>query len=148
MTDASPSPSPSDASLDPQPVVEAMYQAFGAKDEARLRELLHPEVHWDQCDGFPGGAKRRGVEDVLAGVLRGNAALWQGFAAPVRELIAAGERVVALGHYEGVHSVTGRAMRAEFTHVYRVQDGRITHFEQVADTWPMVQAMGNPTAPA
>ena len=123
-------------------VVRALYTAFGAGDEAALRRVLHPDVHWDQCEGFPGGARRRGIEDVLEGVVRGNKSLWKGFAAPVEEILELGPDVVALGHYEGTHSGTGRAMRALFAHVYRVEDGRIVRFRQIADTWPMVRAMG------
>lgn len=126
--------------MTPLEVVERMYAAFAARDEAELRQLVADDVEWNQCHGFPGGARRRGIEEVLTHVLRGNSATWVGFAAPVRELLEAGNRVVALGHYEGTHSRTGRAMRAEFAHVYLVRDGRIACLDQVADTWPMVAA--------
>ncbi len=126
---------------EPLSVVREMYAAFAAGDEARLRQLLHPDVAWRQCEGFPGGAHRRGVEAVLAGVLRGNRATWRGFAAPIERYVASGDDVVALGRYEGTHAETGKAMRAVFAHVYRVRDGRIVAFDQYADTWPMVRAM-------
>lgn len=125
----------------PADVVQRMYEAFAARDEIALRELLAADIHWQQCAGFPGGAERRGVDDVIASVFAGNRATWEGFAAPVREYLADGERVVALGHYEGRHAESGETMHAVFAHVYTVRDGRITHFEQIADTWPMVRAM-------
>ena len=117
-----------------------MYTAFGAKDEAGLRELIHKDVEWNQCEGFPGGARRRGIEDMLAGVLHGNNATWTGFSAEISDYVASGDRVVAIGHYAGTHSGTGKAMRADFTHSYLVTDGQIVRFDQVADTWPMVSA--------
>ena len=120
--------------------VRAMYDAFAAKDEPRLRELIDPDVEWNQCDGFPGGAKRRGIDDVLAAVLRGNSATWKGFAARVEEYVASGSRVVVLGRYEGTHSVSGRPMVSVFAHAYEVENGRILRLEQIADTWPMVAA--------
>ena len=125
---------------EPAEIVRAMYEAYGAKDEARLRELIDADVEWNQCPGFPGGARRRGIDDVLAGVLHGNAATWRDFGAPIDEIISAGDRVVAVGRYVGTHAETGRAMEALFTHAYRVADGRIVRFDQVADTWPMVAA--------
>ena len=124
----------------PLDVVRTMYTAMGDRDEDLLRRTLHPEVEWNQCAGFPGGARRRGVDDVLNGVFAGNRALWHDFAAPVHEFVAAGERVVALGHYSGTHSETGKAMRADFAHVYRVEGDRIVRFDQVCDTAPMVEA--------
>ena len=53
---------------------------------------------------------------------------------------SSGDRVVALGQYEGTHAETGREMVSHFAHVYEVRDGRIARFDQIADTWPMVAA--------
>ena len=121
-------------------IVRDLYAAFADRDEPRLRELLHPDVEWNQCSGFPGGARRRGVDDVLQGVFAGNRTAWEGFEAPVREFVASEDRVVALGHYAGRHAATGRFMHAEFAHAYVVEDGRVVRFDQVADTAPMVAA--------
>jgi ketosteroid isomerase-like protein len=125
----------------PSDTVRRLYEAFETKDEAALRELISADVEWNQCEGFPGGARRRGVDDVLSAVFGGNRATWTGFSAPVAELLASGERVVALGHYEGTHADTEKHMQAVFAHVYTVRDGQIIRFDQVADTWPMVAAM-------
>ena len=73
----------------PVDVVRAMYAAFEARDESQLRTLIDSEVEWNQCEGFPGGARRTGLDDVLASVFGGNRATWNGFAAPVTEYIAA-----------------------------------------------------------
>ena len=124
----------------PAQVVRAMYAAFEARDEARLRDLLAADVEWNQCEGFPGGARRRGIEAVLCAVFAQNRSTWMGFAAAVDEILACGDTVVALGRYEGTHAQTHKRMRAAFAHVYRVRDGRITRYDQVADTWPMVAA--------
>ncbi len=124
----------------PLEIIQRLYAAFAAGDEAELRELLAPDVEWNQCAGFPGGARRRGVDDVLDSILRGNRSTWTGFAAPVERYVADGETVVALGAYTGTHAESGLAMRSVFAHVYRVEAGRVVHFDQVADTWPMVAA--------
>ncbi|QDU69436.1 nuclear transport factor 2 family protein [Engelhardtia mirabilis] len=125
----------------PTETVRALYEAFGIRDEAALRAVLAPDVIWNQCAGMPGGARRRGADDVVAGIFHGLSSTWEGFGAPVEELLADGHRVVALGHYAGVHAVTKRAMRSAFAHVYEVEDGRVVRFDQIADTWPMVAAM-------
>ena len=78
---------------------------------------------------------------MLAGVLRGNKATWQGFAVAIDEYVCDRDIVVAIGSYSGTHSLTGKSMRSVFTHVYDVVDGRIQRFRQFADTWPMVAAM-------
>jgi ketosteroid isomerase-like protein len=124
----------------PEDVVRQMYTAFGASNEAGLREVINADVEWNQCAGFPGGERRRGIDSVLAGVLHGNKSMWTGFKAAVSDYIASADRVVAIGYYEGTHSQTGKSMRADFTHTYRILNGQIIRFDQVADTWPMVSA--------
>lgn len=126
--------------MDPLRVVQALYEAFEARDEAALRAVLHPDVEWHQCPGFPGGDRRSGVEQVLAKVFSGLRSEWEDFAAPVEEYLACGDHVVALGRYRGRHGRTGREMEAVFAHVYEVRAGRIVRYRQYADTWPMVAA--------
>lgn len=121
--------------------VRTLYRAFARKDLARLREVLHPDVEWIQCAGFPGGDRRRGAEQVIEKVLGALRSDWTDFRAPVEEYIDGGDVVVALGHYGGTHTGTGRPMTAVFAHVYDVRDGRITRFRQYTDTWEMVRAM-------
>ena len=135
MSEKTPVPSTS-----PVDVVRDLYDAFGRDDEARLRARIAPDVEWIQCEGFPGGAHRRGIESVLDGVLRGNKSTWTGFRVELDEFVASDDRVVVLGSYAGTHAGTGKAMRAVFTHVYDVADGRVTRFRQFCDTWPMVRA--------
>lgn len=125
-----------------QEVVERMYAAFGRKDESELRELLHPDIEWNQCAGFPGGDRRRGVDDVLEKTFGGLRSEWDDFRAVVEEYHPAGDTVIALGRYTGVHSGTRREMSAVFAHVYDVQDGRIVRYRQFTDTQPMHVAMG------
>lgn len=51
-------------------IVRRLYQAFSEENEAGLREVLHPDVEWVQCSGFPGRGRHRGVKDVLRKVFR------------------------------------------------------------------------------
>lgn len=123
-------------------LVHRMYDAFGEKDAAALREVLSPDVRWTQCPGFPGGADRRGPDSVVEGVMNGLNDAWDDFRVELDEFIDAGGAVVVIGAYTGTHAKTRRAMRSVFTHVYEGDGARITRFRQYADTWPMVEAMG------
>ncbi|MDF1799721.1 MAG: nuclear transport factor 2 family protein [Planctomycetota bacterium] len=128
-------------SRSPLNLVQDLYRAFGAKDEAALRALLHDDVEWIQCPGFPGGAHRTSADEVLEGVLGGLNEEWDGFAVRIDEYLPGEAHVVVLGEYTGRHRGTGRAMGSLFAHVYEVEAGRIRRFRQVADTWPMVAAI-------
>lgn len=125
----------------PLTLVKDLYGAFGAKDEAALRALLHDDVEWIQCPGFPGGAHRRSADEVVEGVMGGLNDEWEDFAVRIDEFLPGESHVVVLGEYTGQHRRTGQAMASVFTHVYEVEDGRIRRFRQYADTWPMVAAI-------
>lgn len=114
-------------------IVSHLYEAFAARDEPKIEALLHSEVVWAQMAGFPGGDVRRGRAEVLEGVLRGNRRRWKDFAARVDEVVADGDRVVALGRYVLVDGA-GRTVEVPFAHAYRVEDGRIVRFDQFTDT--------------
>ena len=121
-------------------VVRELYRAFSEKDETALREVLHPDVEWVQCRGFPGGGHHHGIEDVLEKVFRSLRQDWNDWRAEVEEYLDAIKSVVVLGHYAGTHSVTNRSMKAVFAHVYDVDNGRITRFRQFTDTHELVKA--------
>lgn len=122
--------------------VQSLYEALAAGDEARILDLLHPDVEWIQNEGFPGGGWRLGARTVLNEVFGALARDWEGWGADVKEWleVPAEGTVIALGVYRGTCRRTGRSMRAVFAHVYRVQDGRIHRFEQYADTAKIVEA--------
>ncbi len=126
--------------MDNVTIARDLYDAFGRKDEARLRKLLHPEVEWIQCAGFPGGGHRHGIEEVLGRVFGALRNAWRDWRVEVDEYLDAGDAVVVLGRYAGTHGETGRSMEAVFAHVYDVEDGRITRFRQFTDTVPLVEA--------
>lgn len=121
-------------------VVRKLYEAFARRNEAALRRLLHPDVDWIQCAGFPGGDHRRGVDEVLEEVFSAVQSKWKGFAAEVDDYLDAGSTVVVLGRYTGEYADTGRSMVAVFAHVYELEDDRIVRFRQIADTQQMIEA--------
>lgn len=124
----------------PEAVVRELYDAFASKDDATLRRVIHPDVLWIQCDGFPGGGVRHGADEVFSevfGALRGT---WEDWAAEVEEYLPAGDTVVVLGRYTGRHRETKKSVVSVFAHVYDVEDGRVVRFRQIADTAPMTAA--------
>ena len=135
-------PAASDSThTDPVTTVRYLYEAFGQRDVERSRQLLHPDVEWIQCPGFPGGDHRRGAEEVLEKVFGGLHTVWDDFGLRIDEYLNAGKDVIVLGAYHGTHTETQRRMEAVFAHVYEVVDGRVTRFRQYTDTWPMVAAL-------
>lgn len=127
--------------MSPLATVQALYRAFKARDRAAILRLFHPEIVWIQNAGFPNGGTHVGAIAVLDGVFARFRQDWSELGAEVEEWLESGDAIVALGFYHGVHAATGRAMRADFAHVYRVRDGCIVRFQQFTDTHSVRQAM-------
>ncbi|MFI9814315.1 nuclear transport factor 2 family protein [Saccharothrix variisporea] len=130
-------------------VVRAHYAASERGDLEGMLAVLAPDARWTEAAGSAYGGTYFGVDAIRENVFQRIGAEWVSFSANVSELLDAGDVVVALGEYVGVHRGTGKAMTARFTHVWRVADdrvaegrvtegrvteGRVTAFEQVADT--------------
>ena len=120
-------------------LVRAGYEAFGRGDMDALMHLLH-DTEWHQAEGAPQGGVYTGSEAILSGVFGPLLQQVQDFKATPHEILSAGEdRVLAVGNYTGQGS--GGALNARFAHLWTVQDGKPTHFEQFADTALLRQAV-------
>ena len=127
-------------SQSPKELVESLYQAIKDKDFPVIREICDPEIDWVQNDGFPGGGRRHGVEEVISKVLLGFGREWETFAFQPGETIGAGDCVIVLGRYRGRHRATGNKLDAAAAHVYDIKDRKIARFRQYADTHQIVLA--------
>ncbi|MEU4805293.1 nuclear transport factor 2 family protein [Actinosynnema sp. NPDC023587] len=121
-------------------VVRAHYAASDRGDLEGMLAPLAPDATWTEAAGSTYGGTYTGRDAIVANVFQRIGADWASFDVTVAELLDAGDTVVALGSYTGVHRATGKSMTARFTHVWRVADGRVTGFEQVADTALIVGA--------
>ena len=121
--------------------IERQYDAFGRGDIPAVLGGFDPAIEWTSMEGSPYPGTFIGPEAVLNNVFMRLGTEWEGFQAKVHEFLDAGETVVALGTYSGVNRATGRAMSAEFAHVWTFRDGRVVRYRQYADTRKLADAM-------
>ena len=117
-----------------------LYDAFAAGDGATLAELLG-ETRWVEAAGMPYGGTHHGLAEIADKVFGPIGRDIADFTAIPDEILPVGnDRALALGTYRG----TGGAgpLEVRFAHFYRVADGRITDFEQFADTHLFREALG------
>ncbi|MFI0357298.1 nuclear transport factor 2 family protein [Actinomadura sp. 9N407] len=117
-------------------VVQGFYTAAQAADGAAILALLHPDFEARTAPGMPCGAGGafRGPQESL---IRVWGAVFADFdTAPYDETWqrTTDDTVVVTGHYRGTARATGRAYEAEFVHLWRVADGRISWLHQYTDT--------------
>src|SRR6185503_3332614 len=122
--------------------IEGLYEAFGRGDVPYIMGALDRNVEWWEAENFIYADKNpyRGPESVLAGVFGRLMTKWDGFAVSVDEVLDAGDSIVGLGHYTGKYRETGREVRAQFAHVFKLRDGRVVKFQQYTDTAQFLQA--------
>jgi uncharacterized protein len=126
-------------------VIRSAYEAFGRGDLAAVLAALDPDIEWQEADGSPlqpSGAPWVGPDAVAENLFARLEADWDGLAVQPRELRDAGDAVVAEGRWAGTFRATGKSLDAQFCHVFRVADGKVTSFQQYTDTAQLLEVMG------
>lgn len=123
--------------------VRALYAAFAKGDMPAALATMAPDIVWTEAENYPYADRNPyiGPEAVLMGVFARIGADWENFTAVSDEYIEADDTIVSLGYYGGVFKATGKPMRAQFAHVFRVKNGKIAGFQQYADTLGTARAM-------
>jgi ketosteroid isomerase-like protein len=122
-------------------LVRGIYDAFAAGDVDAVFAAMTPEIEWDEAEGMPYGGVYHGREAIVSSVFGPILTDVTGFTAAPDEILALDEtRVVARGRYAG----TGAKgpLDARFVHIWTVSDGRVSRYEQLADTKVFRDAVG------
>lgn len=126
--------------------IRSVYDAFIAGDIATVLGAMDPQIEWREAEGNPyrpSGEPWIGPDQILQNLFVRLGAEWDGFTVHPKEFYdAGGGTVVTEGRYSGVHKATGISLDAQFCHVFRVRDGKVTSFQQYTDTAAMQRAMG------
>ena len=125
-------------------LIQKLYAAFEAGDVAAVLGAMAPDIIWNEAENHPyaDGNPYVGPQAVAEGVFARLGGEWDGFAVAVEEILAAEDLVVVLGRYHGSYQATGRAQNTQMVHAWRVVDGKITSFQQYADTLQIARIMG------
>jgi uncharacterized protein len=125
-------------------LIRAIYTAFAAGDIPGVLARMAPDMVWNEAENFPyaDGNPYEGPDAILGGVFARLGGEWDGFAAVPEEVLDAGDAIVVLGRYRGICKATGRALDAQFAHVWRVRGGKAVRFQQYTDTLQAARVTG------
>ncbi|MDP1661880.1 MAG: nuclear transport factor 2 family protein [Phycisphaerales bacterium] len=125
-------------------LIRGIYDAFSNGDVATVMGSLSPGVIWNEAENNPwaDGNPYIGPEAVASGIFARCAGEWEGFAVEVVELLDAGDTVIMLGRYRGTYKATGRSQNTQVVHVWRIDGGRVSRFQQYVDTLQLSLVMG------
>jgi ketosteroid isomerase-like protein len=118
--------------------VRAFYTALGHGDAPAALGLMADDIEWNTMWHYK--VDGRGPQRVAEGLLKPLMAEWSSFALVPSEYIAEGGTVVSLGHFSGVHAVSGKTVDAAYAHSWNVAEGRIQRFRQYIDTLAVAEA--------
>ena len=121
--------------------VRGVYDAFARGDVPAVLRFLSSDILWTEAEGFPYGGTYTGPDAVLSGVFMRLGSEWDGFSAVPEEFVDGGDTVVALGHYGGTYRATGKSIRVNFAHVWKISEGRAVRFTQYVDTLVVQRAL-------
>ena len=117
-------------------LIVGIYASLAQGDIPAILAAMHPSIEWNEAEGFvyAEGNPYRGPEAVLNGVFARLGSEWDGFQATPTRFTAGEDTVIAEGRYTGTFKTTGRAVDAQFAHVWRIRDGKVMGFQQYTDT--------------
>ena len=113
--------------------VQIWYEAAPV-DLARMKQVLHPDVEFTVCEGWPNGGTFHGHAGVLEDFFPVAGRAWDRIRPEIDEIIEVGDTYVVRGRYVGVASETHTPFSLEFVHIWQVRDGKLKSMHQIADT--------------
>lgn len=125
-------------------LLRGAYEAFGRGDIPAVLGVLHPDITWNEAENvtYDDGAPFVGTDQVLQKLFMRLGSEWDGFRVDVEEILDCGQRVVALVRYRAVYKATGGQLDAQAAHVWTVEDGKVTRFNQYTDTLQFAEVTG------
>jgi ketosteroid isomerase-like protein len=124
-------------------LVQTLYAAFKRGDIGPIIGALAPDVAW-HSHGSPEDYPTLGLHKGPQAVAKFFQTVAENQTAvdfAPREFHATGDRVFVLGHYDWTLRKTGKAVSAEWVHVFTVKDGKVTTFDEFTDTAQFARAM-------
>ena len=116
-------------------IVQQAYDNFKTGDIEGLLNLMSDDITWTlpEMEGVPFAGARTGRASV-AEFFDSVGASQDVLSFEPRELIAEGDKVVALGSYSWRVRANGREFGGPFAHVWTIRDGKATEFQEYMDT--------------
>jgi uncharacterized protein len=115
-------------------LIRATYLGSSTQNGQNLLAALAPDATWTEAEGFPYAGTYTGPEAIIAGVFHRLATEWTDYMAEAHTFLEDCDSVAVFGVYSGTYNATGKKMRADFAHLYRLKDGKIASMVQYVDT--------------
>lgn len=125
-------------------IVDNAYKAFAVGDVPAVLASLDTNVVWNEAENFPYADKNPyiGPDAVLKGVFTRIGAEWEYFKlADIQLFEMSNNYVLATGRYQAKYKKNGSLINAQFAHLWKFKDKKVTSFQQFVDTKQVTDAV-------
>ena len=125
---------------------KALYRALATGDRDAIAALLSDDFVGHAAEGLPlgMGGEHRGAEAMQRNLWWKIGKHFKIEVQPDELRVLDDGDLLVTGHYRGIARRSGRALDAEFTHVFRFNgDGQVTSLRQLTDTAAWIEALGD-----
>lgn len=122
-----------------------LYDAFGRGEMPAVLGAMDPKIHWHEAEGnpyMPSGEAWVGPDAIVANLFVKLAEEWDGFTVHPASYHDAGETVTVEGRYTGTYKATRKSLDVQFCHIWTLDHGKVTKFQQYVDTGKLQDVMG------
>lgn len=124
--------------------IQSIYADFAKGNIPAVLQKFDPKIEWNEAENFPYayGNPYTGPQAVLEGVFARLGAEWEYWNLTEQKYYEAksGE-IIVTGRYKAKNKTTGKIINTQFVHMWTLEDGLVTKFQQYADTYQTVEAM-------
>jgi ketosteroid isomerase-like protein len=121
--------------------VRGIYDAFARGDVDAVFAAMSPDIEWDESEGMPYGGVYRGREAIVGNVFEPILADVEGFTVVPDEILPLDDaRVLTRGRHGGTGA--NGPVDARFVHIWTLDGGKVSRYEQLADTRRFCDAVG------
>jgi uncharacterized protein len=125
--------------------VKGIYEMLERGNIPGVLESFSSDAEWRLAEGHPYAPDGRplfGPEAIGAEFFARAGEEWDGFAISPEQIHDAGDVVVVECRYAGLYTPTGKTQRTQVCHIWKARDGKVTRFQQYADTAHLREVMG------
>lgn len=125
-------------------IIKSTYEGKNSKENGEnLQQHLALNASWTEANGFPYAGTYYGYNEIKNNVFIKLENDWVDYKFIPENYVAQDNTVIAYGTYYGTHKNTHKSFKARVAHLWKLENGKITSFEQFVDSKLVVDATIN-----
>ena len=121
-------------------LIKKFYTAFKNQQKDIFLDMCDEKIQWQSAEGMPNGGTYVGKQEVFEKYFPDMLSNFKEFHAIPEQFTDMNDHVMVTGKYSGI-SNKDKSFEVQFSHVYHIQDNKITRFRQFTDTQKIQESL-------